>query len=171
MLLWLAHTLCPICHSLGTVPNFHTKKRCVNQGNSSRPTAFSFTRGISSTPWGFVRVEGNQWGSTFISKLYLYCRRWSCGVQKLFTSLQVLTSFLLWPPQARSTTFSPTYKKIWGQNRARQQWLMQHFQKSEVLISGKGWCISGRKAYVSVRQCLSQGKEDSTPVKMQWRQI
>lgn len=82
MLLWLAHTLCPICHSFGTVPNFHTKKRRINQGNSSRPTAFSFTRGISSTPWGFVRVEGNQWDSTFISKLY--CRR-SYVVQTFFT--------------------------------------------------------------------------------------
>lgn len=131
MLLGLAHTLCPISHSFGTVPNYHTKKMHIIQDNSSRPIAFSFTRGISSTPWGFVCVERNQWYSTFISKLYFYCRR-SCGVQKFFT----LSYDLLRRGQQCSVQH---IKKIGGQNRARQQWLVQHFHKSEVLISRKGW--------------------------------
>lgn len=162
MLLGLAHTLCPICRSFGTVPNFHTKKRRIDQGNSSRPIAFSFTRGISSTPWGFVCVERNQWYSTFISKLYFYCRR-SCGVQKFFT----LSYDLLRRGQQCSVQH---IKKLEAKTEQRSSGSYSTSTNPRSWFQGKV-DISGRKAYVSVRRCLSRGKEDSTPVKMQWRQI
>lgn len=68
----------PSSHSLGTVPNFHATH--LNQGNPSLTRAIKFSRGISSTPRGFVHLEwcdftqGNQQGSPLINQLYLHCR-------------------------------------------------------------------------------------------------